>query len=87
MSLSYVGSADTGRDEGAIRLATRADAPTWDAYLDRMPMSSPLSRYAWLDVLNYGYDVRTLGFIAEDASLSDTAFADHYRVVGSFRFP
>ena len=81
---SYAASADAKRGEVSVRLATDADAPTWDAYLDRVPMSSPLSRYAWLDVLNYGYNVRTLGFIAEDASGTIVGLLPAY-VVSDFR--
>ena len=81
---SYAGSTDAKLDEIAIRLATEADASTWDAYLDRVPMSSPLSRYAWLNVLNYGYDVRTLGFIAEGASGAIVGLLPAY-VVSDFR--
>lgn len=76
--------ADSMTSGLAVRFATDADAHRWDAYLDRVPLSSPLCRYGWLKVLERSYGVTTLGFIAEDGEGSIVGLLPAY-VVSDFR--
>ena len=47
-----------------IRLATEADSWLWDEYLDSAPSNAPLNRYAWKEILECSYGVRTRFLIA-----------------------
>ena len=72
------------RSDLTVRLATDADAHGWDAYLDTVPLSSPLCRYGWLKVLERSYGVTTLGFIAEGGEGNTVGLLPAY-VVSDFR--
>jgi hypothetical protein len=52
----------------AVKVASTADADrhAWDAYVAGVPMNLPMNRYAWKEVLERSYGVKTLFLAAED---------------------
>jgi len=53
------------KDTTSIRLAKDMDREIWDKYLDKFPLP-PLNRYAWKEILEKSYGVKTQFFIAYD---------------------
>lgn len=52
----------------AVKVASTADADrhAWDTYVAGVPMNLPMNRYAWKEVLERSYGVKTLFLAAED---------------------
>ena len=49
-----------------VRTATDADREAWDVYAAESVNTPPYYHYAWKDVLESSYNVRTQFFLAED---------------------
>ncbi|MDB4349672.1 GNAT family N-acetyltransferase [Omnitrophica bacterium] len=49
-----------------IRLAEKKDRDKWKAYLDKSSYNPPLNHYAWKEILEESYKVKTCFFIALD---------------------